>query len=94
MGWVVLSMGNIDFKEKIEVKVINRVKSILKETEEDYFNFKSGRDWIAFTLQGNKGIDYKCLDKIKKEFKEKIETITFNEFSEVGDGYYYEEVGE
>jgi len=60
----------ITFKKVISDYVVDEIKEILK-TENFYsFEVDSDRESISFTISGNKGVDYACLDKIKAKFNE------------------------
>ena len=89
MGYWVLSKIYIDFKKRITKKTIDRIREIIKEIECSNLYFESQS--IFFETGGNKGVEYDFLDKIKKEFKDKIQTINANEYIESdGGGYYWE----
>jgi len=91
MGWEVIAFCNIDSLDKpFTQKQLEKIKEMVVSF--NGFNIELNGDYIGFTLSGNKGVDYKILDKIK-EFLLKGDmkfSIRTGEYSETGNGYWFD----
>jgi len=96
MGYCVIGFVEINFNCKVNKQLKEDIEAILKNNEECYYTFYSGKDYITFELNGNKIIDNTSLIEIKDKFKKYILEIICNEYVETGQGFYYssEEVEE
>ena len=91
MGWEVISLGSIDFKNSASYELIEDTVTKLSELEEVYMalpNLESR--YITIEMGGNKGVRYDNFEKIVKEIKDHIYQVNLSEYSEVGDGFYYD----
>lgn len=100
MGWAVIGLGNIDVdskhtKEIIDLMIGDKKKVIDRllgeEYADDFYEVEGTDGCITFRMDGNKGIDYSRLDRIKEYCKRNnIEvTISVNEYIESDSGGYY-----
>ena len=90
MGWEVICSVTVEFAKKLSEMQKKAVKDILNKSKVSYFNYIEGEDYVTFWFSGNKGIDYEILDIIKNTLTLKVIKITSSEYSETGEGYYYD----
>ena len=100
MGWAVIAFGYIEFAEGIDLSPdeLETTKELFRKDIGDYscheifYNCTFDKGYISFMMEGNKGIDNTPLELICEEIKKfgkKFECFT-NEFSESGEGFYYD----
>lgn len=98
MSWSVIGLGNIEVDEKYVKKILSlmigdkkEVLDKLGQAGSDFYEVQAIGGSITFRMDGNKGIYYDGLDRIKEYCKiMKIEIeISVNEYSECDGGYYF-----
>ena len=93
MGWEVIALGSIYFVKRADKK---KKEQFVKELELDEFvinaELKGNGGFVNVEMSGNKGIDYSNLTDLCDKYAEIIdgESISFGEYSETGDGFYWE----
>jgi hypothetical protein len=94
MGWQVISFISIDLWKESEIitkELSEKIDKILKDN--DALDVEINDTSIYFKLDGNKGVDYSPVDKIKKLLlKAKLKfCINASEYVESeGEGYYFD----
>lgn len=86
MGYEVIAKCSISVEGKLESKVKDKIKKILSK---EAFGIEINSNWIIFELSGNKGVDYKFLEKIHKLLLGKHYEISTSEYVESDEGGYY-----
>lgn len=92
MGWEVFATGSVDFNTKV---TDSQIRKIAKELKDDEFMMKCEPDvknkYISIEMSGNKGIDYSHFEEIMKKHKDLLSgDVSLGEYSETGDGFYYD----
>lgn len=90
MGYHVMGFGIINLFEG-SIEDIEMIVKFMKKLKDDFFNIESGDGWINFKMEGNKGIDFDPLEKVKEFIlkKELKFDMTVSEYSECQDGGFY-----
>jgi hypothetical protein len=96
MGWEVIALGSIEFVNGASPKKIIYFINKLNEMEQVINVDKHGLSFVNVQMSGNKGIDYENLTALCNECADIIdaETISFGEYCETGDGFYWERADE
>jgi len=100
MGWQVIGFGQIEVEAKhtqeiLDLMVGDKRKVINKlygnDDIDDFYKIEGKDGYITFEMSGNKAINYRRLDEIKKYCKDRNIHININvgEYTEGDDGYYY-----
>ena len=88
MGWCVIAFGYIDTDIENTEKILTKMKEIGKE---DFCKLQGKDGHISFEMEGNKGIDYDSLEKLRDWIKkEKLSCeISTSGYVEGSDGFYF-----
>ena len=90
MGWEIIAIGSIEFrKNSKQGRIVEFAKKL--DGTEFVMQTRLEKGFINVEMSGNKGIDYEPLTKLCDEYKDIIDgTISFGEYSETGDGFFWE----
>ena len=106
MGWEVIALGSIDLvvpkklgkhreefakKKKAFIKELELVEHVISVRPQETGLNKAKIGFINIEMSGNKGIDYSELSALCDKYADIIDgEISFGEYSETGDGFYWE----
>ena len=110
MGWEVIALGSIDLvvpkkledrsenakKKKAFIKELELIDQVISVRPQETGLNKAKIGFINIEMSGNKGIDYEGLTVLCNKYADIIdgETISFGEYCETGDGFYWERADE
>lgn len=91
MGWEIIALGTIEFRKTASIA---EIQSFTKAVEKLDAVIRTDMKWeyINIEMSGNKGIDYHPLSELMDKYNKIIdaESVSFGEYSETGDGFYWE----